>query len=168
MIATCWVIVQPVPHTDGSPDTPFPEKRRPPFGSWPFRRDVPHFGPAGLGCRRRSVYTPQGNPRIRLALLMARRTAPHCLREPLLSELIIRGSVGSCPLAWRRFAMRQTSSFSNCSRSCVLCFWHRRYRDRIARQRSGHFSVKCETDKLSCRATLVSDRASHARHPGLL
>ena len=67
----------------------------------------------------------------------------------LLSEPIIRGSVGVCPFAWSRFAMRQTSSFSNCSRSRVLCFWHRRYRDRIVRQRSGHFSAKCETDKLS-------------------
>jgi hypothetical protein len=92
---------------------------------------------------------PQDSARKRLALLIARRTAPHCLREPLLSELIIRGSVGICPFAWRHFAMWQTSSFSNRSRSRALCFRHRKYRDRIVRQRSGHFSAKFETDRLS-------------------
>jgi hypothetical protein len=89
---------------------------------------------------------PRGDPRIRLALLTARRTAPHCLSEPLPSERIIRGSVGICPFVFRCRAMRQTSSLSNRSRSRVLFFWHRRYRDRIAQQRSGHFSDKFDTE----------------------
>jgi hypothetical protein len=114
-----------------------------------------HYGPRSDGFHGGSWDTtlpkpaPQRSPRIRLALLTARRTAPHCLSAPLLSERIIRASVGICPFAWRCLAMRQTSSFSNCSRSRVLSFWHLRYRDRIGRQRSGHFSAKFETDKPS-------------------
>ena len=84
-----------------------------------------------------------------LAILTARRTAAHFLREPLLSNHIIRGSVGICPFAWKSRAILHTSSFSNRSRSRVRSFWPRRYRDRIARQRSGHFSAKFETDRQS-------------------
>jgi hypothetical protein len=64
-----------------------------------------------------------------LAILTARRTAPHCLSEPFLSKCIMRRSVGICPIAWRSCVIRHTSSFSNCSRLRVRSFWPRRYRD---------------------------------------
>lgn len=78
----------------GLPKSP-PNNAKPAFGV----RKSSSYGRSAKWLPTQGQLTPHANPRIRLALLTARRTAPHCLREPSLRELMMRSSVGICPLA---------------------------------------------------------------------
>ena len=94
-------------------------------------------------------FNPQANPRMRLALLTARRTAPHCLSEPSLRERMMRSFRRNLPPCvdgdFSRYGRPPHSAIA--SRSRVLSCWHCTYRAWIARQRSGHFSAKVETEE---------------------